>query len=219
MILKKNQKKKKNLKNPKTKKAPNNHLEIELKIQGYKYIFGIDEVGRGALAGPLISCALRLPNSKRPYKIRDSKQLSFKKRADLAKKLASFCDYGFGIVSPNEINSQGLSWALEKSYLRAISQLKTKPDHLLIDGIVGIKKSPCQQTKIIRGDQKISSIAAASILAKVYRDEIMIRLAKLEPRFGFEKHMGYGTKYHREMIYRFGPSPHHRHFGFIKELI
>lgn len=183
--------------------------ELYLARRGFKAIVGLDEVGRGSWAGPLVACAIKLPVDKRLYKLRDSKLLFFLERERLAKALRKVCDFGLGIVKIEELNKMNLHQANLLAYERAIKKLKSTVDFILIDGF----RAPnldYPHKAIIDGDRICASIAAASIIAKDFRDKMMIRLAKKYPKWGFERHKGYGTKFHQEMLVKYGASEIHR---------
>ena len=204
------------LKRSKKLRIPKNNLEEYLLKKGYKNIVGLDEVGRGALAGPLVAAAVKLPTHKRLYKIRDSKLLTEKEREELAKKIKKQSKIGFGIVEPKEINRLGLSQALKKAYFLALKNLKITPGFILVDGYK-IPEIPFPQKGVIKGDMKVASIASASIVAKVKRDNIMKKLAKKYPGYGFEKNKGYATAEHLAKLKEKGPSPVHRDFAPVKK--
>lgn len=192
--------------------------EKELISLGYKIIAGVDEVGRGALAGPLLSCALVLDANK--YfdglkEIRDSKKISPSKREKLSEIIKREClGYSFGLVSAQEIDIMGISEANKISFERALNGLKVV-DYALIDGreILNFRQP---HKCLIKGDNISKSIAAASILAKVERDRIMTTLPGCSI-YQFDKHAGYGTKLHFEMLDKHGISAHHRK-SFLKNL-
>ncbi|CAN2046579.1 Ribonuclease HII [Candidatus Magnetomoraceae bacterium gMMP-1] len=195
-------------------------FEKETLKQGFKYIAGIDEAGRGPLAGPVLSVAVILPMSFSASGINDSKKLSPKKRDFLYDIIyEQAVSIGIGIVDPAEIDRINILQASLLSMAFAVENLLPCPDYLLIDGIFGIKSHLPQKT-IKKGDQLSISIAAASIVAKVTRDRLMVKYDQYYPEFGFSKHKGYGTKAHRENIKKFGPCPIHRQsFKGVKEYL
>ncbi|CAN2039028.1 Ribonuclease HII [Candidatus Magnetomoraceae bacterium gMMP-15] len=195
-------------------------FEKETLKQGFKYIAGIDEAGRGPLAGPVLSVAVILPMSFSASGINDSKKLSPKKRDFLYDIIyEQAVSIGIGIVDPAEIDRINILQASLLSMAFAVENLLPCPDYLLIDGIFGIK-SHIPQKPIKKGDQLSISIAAASIVAKVTRDRLMVKYDQYYPEFGFSKHKGYGTKVHRENIKKFGPCPIHRQsFKGVKEYL
>jgi len=190
-----------------------NHVwTFEQKAQknGFKVIAGIDEVGRGPLAGPVVSAAVILDNSFSVDGITDSKKLTPHKRSVLYDQICNHAiDYQVGIVSNDVIDQINILQAALLSMRYAVEGLQNPPDFLLIDGIYKINSS-LQQETIVKGDQRSISIAAASIIAKVTRDEIMTQYALEYPAYGFDKNMGYGTKQHRDAISRVGICPIHR---------
>jgi len=191
------------------KKIPTFHQERALHAQGITRIVGVDEVGCGALAGPVVAGAAIFPVTSRLGLVRDSKLLSPSQREGLfthiqEKSLA----WATGLASPEEIASFGLREATYMAMRRAIEQIE-QVEHVLVDAwtIPGLS---VPQKGIIRGDQSVKSIAAASILAKVVRDRMMVEYAKEYPVYGFEAHKGYATKQHRDAIKQHGPCEIHR---------
>ena len=197
--------------------VPNYKYELYYLSKDYKSIAGIDEVGRGAWAGPLVAAAVILPH--RLYRLRDSKILNRAKREILARKIRRLAiNFGIGIAEVWEINELGLHQATFLAYERAISQIKNT-DFLLIDGFRW-PKSPLPHQAIIKGDNKCNSIAAASILAKVERDKMMRQLHRSCRKYRFDLHKGYGTKLHQQRLAKHGPSEHHRqNYRPIKKLL
>ncbi len=184
--------------------------EFERKYSNYAYICGIDEAGRGPLAGPVVAGAVILPKDCDILYINDSKQLSEKKRDelyDIIKEKA--VAYGVGIVSAQRIDEINILQATYEAMRMAISKLGVTPDVLLNDA-VRIPEISVKQVPIIKGDAKSLSIAAASILAKVTRDRMMKEYAAIYPEYGFAEHKGYGSQSHIEAIREYGPSPIHR---------
>ena len=197
---------------------PTFEKEIKLRKNGYKFIAGIDEVGRGPLAGPVVACAVVIKLKVKSEKlkvfggIRDSKQLSERQREKFYEILTndSHVHYGIGIVSEKIIDKINILQATFLAMKKAVENLKVKPDFLLIDGKWTLEDYPISQTAIIKGDKKVFSIAAASIIAKVTRDRMLVKLRQKYPQYGFEKHKGYGTKLHLEMLKKYGPCKIHR---------
>lgn len=187
-------------------------LEYENKAleQGFEIICGIDEAGRGPLAGPVYAAAVILPKGHIIEGVNDSKKLSEKKREQLFDKILDECvSFGIGIADEKEIDEINILQATFLAMRRAVDNLSVKPDIALIDG----NKKPgldIEQWDIVKGDSKSASISAASILAKVSRDRYMLEMAEKYPEYQFEKHKGYGTKLHYEMIEKYGVSPIHR---------
>ena len=197
-------------------------FEKELWDSNYKYICGIDEVGRGCLAGPVYSGATILKNTDELNtdifsEINDSKKISENKREKLYDYIKKIAYISVGICSVEEIDEIGIQNAVKLSMVRAINNLEIKPEYLLIDSMVLDIDIP--QKSIIKGDQKSKSISAASIVAKVERDNLMkLEYAKNFPDYNFEKNKGYGTKKHIEAINEFGITNIHRKSYKLKKL-
>lgn len=187
---------------------------------GFSIIAGIDEAGRGPLAGPVVSAAVILADNQPISGIADSKKLTPRKRAYLYEKIYDTAvSVGIGIVDPLEIDRINILQAALLSMSIATQNLSPQPDFLLIDGTFMIS-STLSQEPIPKGDTRSVSIAAASIVAKVTRDRLMERYHKDYPRFGFSKHKGYPTKAHKEAIRKFGCCPiHRRTFKGVKEYL
>lgn len=191
--------------------------EMELAKEGYRMIAGLDEAGRGPLAGPVVSAAVILPFDLFIEGINDSKKISEKKRDELFDIIyAHALAVGVGIVNHDVIDEINILRATEKAMGEAVKNLKIKPDFLLIDA-VKVADINIRQQSIIKGDQKSISIAAASIIAKVTRDRIMNQYHEVYPQYGFASHKGYGTTEHYERIHRYGITPIHRR-SFLKNL-
>ncbi len=183
--------------------------ENELYSKGIKYIAGIDEVGRGPLVGSVVAAAVILPIDFYDERINDSKKISEKKREMLYDVIMdNALSVGIGISSEKVIDEINILEATKKAMLEAIDNLSIKPEHLLIDAVKLNSNIP--QTSIIKGDAKSQSIAAASIIAKVTRDRMMIELDKKHPEYDFKHNKGYGTKKHVEALYKYGPLDEHR---------
>ena len=172
-----------------------------------KLIAGVDEVGRGCLAGPVIAAAVILRNNISGLK--DSKKLTKKKREELSLIIMQNSYFSFGSSSPKEIDKINILQASLLAMKRAILNLSVKPGKILIDGIHKPDLNTDTQT-IISGDSYIDEISAASIIAKVYRDNLMMQFDKEYPNFYFSSHMGYGTKMHKAAIKKYGITPIHR---------
>ncbi len=188
---------------------------------GFSYPVGIDEAGRGPLAGPVIAAAVYIPMSVQIEGIRDSKELTSEKRRALYEILVGTkeIDFGIGVSSPQEIDKINILQATFEAMKEAVTKLKRKPDFLLIDGNRG-PLIEIQKKCIVEGDKKVRSISAASIIAKEYRDDLMKELHLLYPQYNFAKHKGYPTKEHMIALKKYGPSPVHRKsFGPVKELL
>ena len=199
----------------KLKEIENNIFEKE-KIN---YICGIDEAGRGPLAGPVVVAAVIMPKNSMIEGVNDSKKVSEKKREKLYEEITSSAiAWGVGIIDQNEIDSLNILNATKKGLTSAIKELEIKPNLILVDALTGIDTLGIPYRSIIKGDAKSYSIAAASIIAKVTRDRIMRQWDELYPMYGFEKHKGYGTKMHIEAIKEYGICPLHRK-SFVKKFI
>jgi len=177
---------------------------------GYKLIAGVDEAGRGPLAGPVAAGAVILPDDIEIIGVNDSKKLSSKRRKQLAEQIkeVALC-WSIGMATEEEIYRLNIRNASHLAMARAVNQLTSKPDILLVDGFL-IPNLNLEQQAIVGGDAKSVSIAAASILAKVERDKIMDKYHEIYPDYGFDRHKGYGTKLHIEAIMKYGPCPIHR---------
>ena len=192
--------------------------EYEKKYDSYEYIAGIDEVGRGPLAGPVVTCAVILPKDCDILYINDSKQLSEKKREELYDIIMEKAvAVGIGIESPEVIDEINILQATYSAMRKAISNLFVKPDLLLNDAVT-IPEVDIKQVPIIKGDAKSISIAAASIVAKVTRDRMMVEFDKMYPGYDFAGNKGYGAASHIEALKKLGPTPIHRR-SFIKNFV
>ena len=170
---------------------------------------GVDEVGRGCLAGPVVSAAVVLKKSINLNLLKDSKKISFNKREQVSEHIKKNSYYALGIASVEEILNLNILQASLLSMKRAIEKLEIKPGLTLIDGNFAPKGLKNYKT-IINGDEKIKVISAASIIAKVYRDKFMIRLSKKFSNYAWDRNFGYGTKAHFEGLKKFGVTSHHR---------
>jgi ribonuclease HII len=215
------QKKKKRLKKKTILKKiiPKRKYEETYWQKGFKRIAGIDEVGRGAWAGPLVAAAVIIPKNQKLYLLRDSKLLGREDREKLSRKINKLCQVGIGSVSPAKINRLGLTQSTKLAYQKAIEKLPQKPDLLLIDAFE-IDYQNIKSIGIIHGDQICSSIAAASIVAKVYRDRLMRKIAKRFRKWDFNNNKGYGTKKHQEALKKHGVTKVHRlNYKPIKKIV
>lgn len=184
-------------------------FENELYESGIKYIAGIDEVGRGPLVGPVVTAAVILPKDFYDERINDSKKLTEKKRELLYDVIMeNAVSVGIGISSEDVIDDINILEATKKAMIEAVNNLSVKPEHLLIDAVKLNVDIP--QTSIIKGDAKSESIAAASIIAKVTRDRMMVELDREHPEYDFKHNKGYGTKKHIEAIEKYGILKEHR---------
>ncbi len=171
---------------------------------------GVDEVGRGCLAGPVFSAAVILNCRINTKNIRDSKKISFDERILLSKYIKKNSIYAVGIASVEEINKTNILNASLLSMKRALKKLKKKPSIAYIDGLFIPKNVKIKCKAIVKGDEKITSIAAASIVAKVARDLFMIKLSKKFPKYKWDKNFGYGTSEHLNSLQKYGVTKHHR---------
>ncbi len=187
--------------------------------EGYQYVCGIDEAGRGPLAGPVVVAAVIMPKDSMIEGVNDSKKVSEKKREKLYDQiLEEAVAYGVGIVDEKEIDRINILNATKAGLTEAVKSLKQKPDVILVDALTNIDTEGVQYRSIIKGDAKSYNIAAASIIAKVTRDRIMREWDKIYPQYGFEKHKGYGTAAHIAAIKENGLCPLHR-LSFVKNII
>lgn len=185
--------------------------------QGYRYVAGCDEVGRGCWAGPVVAGAVILPAWEAPLcgvlraaGLRDSKQLTPQKREGLVPLICEVAvAWAVGEASPEEIDRLGIVPATRLAMRRALEQLAVSPQALLLDALA-LPEVALPQQAIVDGDDRSLTVAAASVLAKVYRDNLMVELDARFPGYGFARHKGYGTPQHREALAALGPSPLHR---------
>mgnify|MGYP003300668709 CR=1 FL=1 len=192
-------------------------FEDQYKAEGYAVICGVDEAGRGPLAGPVCAAAVILPEHLQLPGLNDSKKLTDKRRRELFPQiLEQAIAYGIGLADHSEIDEINILQATYLAMERAMRSLSVKPDLALIDGNRAKDFGIPVQT-IVKGDSRSASIAAASILAKVTRDDIMLEMAQQYPQYGFDVHKGYGTKAHYEALQTYGPCPIHR-MTFLKKL-
>jgi len=202
---------------------PNLDHENELRSQGYELVAGIDEVGRGALAGPVVAGAVILPHPACLTwfeLVRDSKQLDHKKRETLFDLIVKEAlAVGVGIVAPQVIDSINILKATKLAMMQAVEKLPRQPGFLLIDRVT-LSQCPIPQKGITRGDKLCLSIACASIIAKVTRDRMMEEFDQIYPGYGFVQHKGYGTGKHISGLRKLGPSPIHRlYFAPVRNAI
>ncbi|MBC6402482.1 MAG: ribonuclease HII [Hyphomonadaceae bacterium] len=183
-------------------------LEHERRIKGI--VCGVDEAGRGPLAGPVVAAAVILNPDCIPSGLNDSKVLSAARRRSLYGDIVSAHQVGVAIAEPEEIDRMNILGASLAAMRRAVLALPITPDHALIDGNRQPPDLPCHSETVIKGDAKSLSIAAASILAKVTRDRLMILADERFPGYGFARHKGYPTAFHRSQLNRLGPCPIHR---------
>jgi len=185
-------------------------IEKELKEKGYKFIAGVDEAGRGPLAGPVCAAAVILPEGFQAEGVNDSKKLTEKKRDELYDYIIDNCiAYAIEFSDHRLIDEINIRNATFKAMSKAVENLQTKADYVIIDGNA-INYIDTPHECVVKGDAKSLSIAAASILAKVTRDRFMDKLDEEYPMYGFKKHKGYPTKVHYEALKEYGPCPYHR---------
>jgi len=191
-------------------KLPLIEIEARLWDQGYRFVGGVDEVGRGPLAGPVVAAAVILPSWEIIEGVTDSKILTASKRERLSNIIwQKAVAVGLGAASPRTIDRIGILPATHLAFHRAIRHLSITPEHLLVDGY----PIPYwgEQTALIKGDRRSHTIAAASIVAKVFRDRLMVVLDSRYPVYGFARHKGYGTAFHLKALRQYGPCCIHRH--------
>lgn len=192
--------------------------EYEKQYSSFSYICGIDEVGRGPLAGPVVAGAVILPKDCDILYLNDSKQLSEKKREELYEVIMEKAvSTGLGFVAPQRIDEINILQATYEAMREAIGKLHPTPD-LLLNDAVNIPGVTIKQVPIIKGDAKSISIAAASIIAKVTRDRLMVKYDEIYPEYGFASNKGYGAQLHIDALRKFGPTPIHRK-SFIKNFL
>jgi ribonuclease HII len=200
------------------KPLPTLSIERELhQKHGRQYIAGLDEAGRGALAGPVVAAAVILPLAvndlaERLGQVNDSKLITAKRRDSLYELIiGEALAYGLGVVPAAQIDEIGILAANNQAMLTAVAQLEPQPDFLLVDGPLYLRGSLLPQKPVIRGDRLSLTIAAASILAKVHRDRLMLELDGQFPQYGFARHKGYATRAHQAAVAQHGPLAIHRH--------
>ncbi|MFV2001860.1 MAG: ribonuclease HII [Paracoccaceae bacterium] len=189
---------------------PNFHFEQDAMDRGAACVAGVDEVGRGPLAGPVVAAAVRLDPDNIPAGLKDSKQLSRARREALTQALHASADVAVAMASVAEIDALNILHASMLAMERAVAGLHQRPDHVLVDG----NRLPPALAKcgvaIVKGDARCLSIAAASIVAKTWRDALMVDLAQQHPGYGWERNAGYPTKEHHIGLRKLGVTPHHR---------
>lgn len=196
------------------KKMENQYFE-----KGIQYLCGIDEAGRGPLAGPVVVAAVIMPKDSKIEGVNDSKKVSEKKRELLYEQIKEEAiSYSVAIVDEKEIDQVNILNATKEGLTTAIRGLKVKPERIIVDALTGIDTCGIPYDSVIKGDAKCYSIAAASILAKVTRDRIMRKMDEVYPEYGFEKHKGYGTAAHIAAIKEYGLCPIHRK-SFTKNFV
>jgi ribonuclease HII len=198
------------------------HFEQQVRSLGYCSIAGVDEVGRGPLAGPVVAAAVVLPDSEPvPVGVTDSKALTATMRERLYREIQELpgVRIGIGELSSPEIDEVNILRATHQAMRQALAQLSPPCDYILVDGLP-VPDLPAPSQALVKGDRRSASIAAASIIAKVHRDRYMVEMDGVYPGYGFAKHKGYGTKAHLEALTRLGPSPlHRRSFAPVARLL
>ena len=191
---------------------PTYEFEDMLKEKGYSYIAGVDEAGRGPGAGPVVAGAVRIPDAYLSTflgKVKDSKKMTASRREEMYDMITRICDYGVGVIDHRIIDEINILEATKLAMRKAVNDLEFV-DHVLVDGTVDIKGLDVPQQQVIKGDNLSVSIAAASVVAKVTRDEIMMNLHYVYPIYNWIKNKGYLTKEHIEMLKLYGASEFHR---------
>jgi ribonuclease HII len=200
--------------------GPDFSREDALLARGLSRIAGLDEVGRGPLAGPVVASAVILDPARLPPGLDDSKRMTPRARDRAARAIRDSAMVGLGLASVEEIEVLNILAATHLAMRRALANLPVAPDHLLIDGSQLPKDLRVPAQGLVGGDGLSLSIAAASIVAKVWRDDLMVALAQQHPGYGWETNMGYGSKSHMAALQRLGPTPHHRRtFAPIHKLL
>ena len=190
---------------------PDFALERRHWAAGRRFVAGLDEAGRGCLAGPVVAAAVVLPPEADLPGLDDSKKLSPARREAMLERIcAEALGVGVGLCSPEEVDRMNVLRATLEAMRRAVSDLVLAPDVLLVDGNQPLAAPPCTQETVVRGDTRCLSIAAASVVAKVTRDRLMVRLHADYPHYGWAQHKGYPTAAHYAALAAHGPSPHHR---------
>ena len=189
---------------------PTFEFEEDLQAQGYLNIAGVDEVGRGPLAGPVFAAAVILDPKHIPNGLNDSKKLSAAKRKILLKAIMEHAEVSIASASEREIETINILQASHLAMVRAVHNLKKQPDHVLVDGNLIPRNLEIPATALIKGDSRSVSIAAASIVAKISRDFVMCDLGQQFPGYGWEKNAGYPTAQHLKALQDLGVTPHHR---------
>ena len=193
-----------------TMSLPDYHLEELAILRGASVVAGVDEVGRGPLAGPVMAAAVILHPDRIPEGLNDSKKLGKKRREALYDQILEVADVGFGEASVAEIDEINILRASHLAMVRAVQDLSGRPDYVLVDGKMIPRGLNLRAEGVVKGDTKSVSISAASIVAKIRRDRLMESLAQQFPGYGWERNMGYPTKEHKSALISLGITPHHR---------
>lgn len=190
--------------------SPDYSFETAATHRGYSRIAGVDEVGRGPLAGPVVAAAVWLDPEHIPEGLNDSKALSAKRREGLYEEILAKADVSIASCSVEEIDEINILQASLRAMERAVAGLRERADYVLVDGNKIPPAFGLNAEAIVKGDARSLSISAASIVAKIWRDRLMVDLAQQHPGYGWEKNAGYGTKSHMEALQNLGVTPHHR---------
>ncbi len=186
-------------------------IERRLWAEGYRHVAGVDEAGRGCLAGPVVAAAVIFPREKRVRGVKDSKLLPPEEREKLARRIRRHVlAVGVGHCSPTEIDELNILWASMEAMRRAVENLEVRPGYVLVDGNQVIPGARWPLEPVVKGDQRSQAIAAASIIAKTERDYIMRSLHDRHPEYGWFTNVGYPTRYHYDALNELGPTPLHR---------
>lgn len=189
---------------------PDLSFETAAHARGLRLVAGVDEVGRGPLCGPVLAAAVRLDPARIPDGLNDSKKLTARRREALFGAIMAVADVAVGEATVDEIDEMNILRASHLAMCRAVAGLAVKPQHLLIDGNMLPNDVTISAETVVKGDSRSLSIAAASIVAKVLRDRIMVDLAQQHPGYGWDRNAGYPTKDHLEALRNLGVTPHHR---------
>ena len=192
------------------RQAPDLSNETDARTAGFLRVAGVDEVGRGPLAGPVVAAAVVLDPRRVPAGLDDSKKLGARTRERLFAELVAVAEVGIGAASVEEIDHLNILRAAHLAMERALAALVPPPDLALVDGNLLPRTLPCAGRALVGGDALCLSIAAASVVAKVTRDRIMVDLAQQHPGYGWDRNMGYPSAAHRAALASLGPTPHHR---------
>jgi len=193
-------------------------IEKELYVKGFQTIAGIDEAGRGPLAGPVVVAGVIMPQDSMIEGVNDSKKVTEKRREKLYDLiLEEAISYSVAIIGQDVIDEINILNATKQGVTKVVEELEIKPDLILVDALTGIDTKGIPYDAIIKGDAKSISIAAASIIAKVTRDRLMVKYNEVFPEYGFASNKGYGAKAHLDALKKYGPTPIHRH-SFLKNM-
>ena len=203
---------------PKGTPRASQRIENQLRREGFELVAGLDEVGRGAWAGPVVAGAVILPHKYKGGWMFDSKNLSEAEREETRNMIVtSAVTYAVGLATVEEINNLGLTSALKLAYVRALKQLDPQPHVVLLDGLP-LQNFEYEHRAVVDADQKSKTVAAASIIAKQHRDHLMIKLSPRYPAYAFHEHKGYGTEKHQQAILEHGILPIHRmRYGWLAD--